>query len=96
MFYQIKGGQVNYGKGHSEKFDLIQKPNGKLYTGLYPQWNEAHPIHLLGHSMGGQTVRMLDYLLRTSIVDSSNIKKQDLSYFQEFKLIRYNNVCIHK
>ena len=72
LFYQIKGGQVNYGKRHSEKFGLIQKPNGKLYTGLYPQWDEAHPIHLLGHSMGGQTVRMLDYLLRTSIVDSSN------------------------
>ena len=71
LFYQIKGGQVDYGKFHSEKYGLIQKPEGKKYKGLYPSWNQDNPIHLIGHSMGGQTIRMLDYLLRTSIADSS-------------------------
>ena len=28
-FYQIKGGQVNYGKNHSDKWDIIKIPEGK-------------------------------------------------------------------
>ena len=79
LYYQIKGGQVDYGKTHSDKYSLIQKPEGKKYKGLYPSWSQDNPIHLIGHSMGGQTVRMLDYLLRTSIADSSEkIEKSEL------------------
>ena len=33
-FYQIKGGHLDYGKNHSEKFDLVQNPEGKYYQGL--------------------------------------------------------------
>ena len=44
--------------------DLIQKPKEKFYTGKYPKWSEEYPIHIIGHSMGGQTARMLDYLLK--------------------------------
>lgn len=63
VYYQIKGGQVDYGQSHANRFGIIQKPEGKLYPGLYPEWDESHPIHLMGHSMGGQTVRMLQYQL---------------------------------
>jgi triacylglycerol lipase len=67
VYYQLKGGQVDYGKAHSEKFDIFQKPPGKTFEGLYPEWDEKHPVHLIGHSMGGQTVRILQYLLSNEI-----------------------------
>ena len=75
LYYQIKGDQVDYGKAHSELYGLVRKPDGKSYPGLYPEWDENHPVHLIGHSMGGQTIRMLDYMLRTSILDSSGVKE---------------------
>ena len=73
LYYQIKGGQVDYGKGHSDQFGTIRKPDNKKYPGFYPKWDSNNPIHIIGHSMGGQTARMLDYLLRTSISDTSGI-----------------------
>jgi len=62
-FYQIKGGQVNYGIEHSETYNIIQSPNGKSYDGYYPIWDENHPVHIIAHSQGGQTARMLEYIL---------------------------------
>ena len=77
VFYQLKGGQVDYGKGHSEKYDIIQKPEIKFYDGLYPEWDENNPIHLIGHSMGGQTARVLNYMLNNIIyVDSLKRDKE--------------------
>ena len=34
-YTQLKGGQVDYGTAHSEKFGMIQKPEGNTYDGLY-------------------------------------------------------------
>ena len=62
-YAQIKGGCVDYGKSHSEEFGIIQKPTNKCYEGLYPQWDKNNPIHLIGHSQGGLTARMLEHLL---------------------------------
>ena len=70
LYYQIKGGQIDYGKDHSEKYGLIQKPLEKNFKGLYPQWSEKNPLHFIGHSMGGQTIRMLDHLLNNVFQDS--------------------------
>jgi triacylglycerol lipase len=63
MFYQLKGGQIDYGKNHADKWGVIQKPIGKFYEGLYPEWDQNHPVHFIGHSMGGQTIRMLAHQL---------------------------------
>lgn len=62
-YYQIKGGQVDYGAVHASRYGIIQQPEGKIYEGLYPQWDSEHPVHLIGHSMGGQTARVLLYQL---------------------------------
>ncbi len=87
IYYQLKGGQVDYGKNHAEKFGVMQKPEGKTYAGLYTGWDFEHPVHLIGHSMGGQTIRMLDYLLENSFYtdslktqyEESELLKQSLS-----------------
>ena len=71
-FFQIKGGQLDYGEKHSEKYGLVQRPKGKVYNGLFPEWDNNNPIHLIGYSFGGQTIRMLHHLLKTK-VDFENI-----------------------
>jgi len=64
VFYQLKGGQVDYGLAHSEKWGIIQKPPNKNFKGLHTEWDGHHPLHFIGHSMGGQTIRMLAYQLK--------------------------------
>ncbi len=39
VYTQLKGGQVDYGKAHSEIFNVIQKPKGKIFKALYPEWS---------------------------------------------------------
>jgi triacylglycerol lipase len=66
LYAQIKGGQVDYGLTHSTKYGHARY--GRNYTGLYPTWGntvngKVNKIHLIGHSMGGQTIRMLAHML---------------------------------
>mgnify|MGYP000849225182 CR=1 FL=1 len=63
-FYQIKGGQLDYGKHRSDSLNIIQQPENKYYAGLYPKWDKENPIHIIGHSQGGQTARQLEMLLK--------------------------------
>ncbi len=69
LFYQIKGGCVDYGAAHAAANNHYEKPesvyhNGRTcYPGLYPAWDANHPVHLISHSMGGQTSRMLVQML---------------------------------
>ena len=79
VYYQLKGGQVDYGRNHSEKHNIIQEPEGKSYEAIYPEWDENHPVHLIGHSMGGQTARMLNYLLTQEIYEDEENKVREQS-----------------
>ena len=76
VFYQLKGGQVDYGTIHSEENNIIRSPVEKNYVGLYPEWSEKNPIHILGHSMGGQTARMLNYLLIQEVYQKNGKKEE--------------------
>lgn len=79
VYTHLKGGQVDYGKAHAKKYNIVQKPDGKIYEALYPEWDETHPVHLFGHSMGGQTARMLQYLLTQAISTNEEIGELEIS-----------------
>nr|GMD20862.1 Alpha/Beta hydrolase fold containing protein [Ipomoea batatas] len=62
LFYYLKGGQVDYGEEHSRACGHSQF--GRIYEqGHYPEWDEDHPIHIVGHSAGAQVARVLQQML---------------------------------
>ncbi|KAK8579510.1 hypothetical protein V6N12_069834 [Hibiscus sabdariffa] len=62
LFYYLKGGRVDYGEEHSKACGHSQF--GRLYEqGHYPEWDEDHPIHIVGHSAGAQVARVLQQML---------------------------------
>ena len=68
LYAQLVGGVVDYGKAHSEKFGHARY--GVTYERpFFAGWGETdedgdvRKIHLISHSFGGVTVRMLSYLL---------------------------------
>jgi triacylglycerol lipase len=78
LYAQIKGGCVDYGAHHVARYGYPgqqQKPPGKCWAAdpannpenhplaFYPQWDAAHPLHMIGHSQGGTTIRALIQLL---------------------------------
>jgi len=86
LYAQIKGGCVDYGATHVAKHGYpgeVQKPIGKCWAAdpannpnnyplaFYPQWDAAHPIHMIGHSQGGTTIRALIQLLEHGSPDGA-------------------------
>ena len=62
IFYELKGGMIHYGEAHS-KFHGHSSTGSTFPDGKYPEWNQDNPIHIIGHSFGGPTVRALHYYL---------------------------------
>jgi triacylglycerol lipase len=61
LYAAIRGGRVDYGLAHSRAAG--HRRFGRVYAGLLPDWGETRRVHLLGHSMGGLTARLLVQLL---------------------------------
>jgi triacylglycerol lipase len=63
LFAILKGGPVDYGLAHARRHGHARF--GRTFPGLLPAWGTpAQPLaHLVGHSMGGQTIRVLATLL---------------------------------
>ncbi len=68
LYAQLVGTTVDYGAAHSAKYNH-DRYGRTYYTALVPDWGELdengklQQIHLIGHSFGGTTVRMLIQLL---------------------------------
>ncbi|MCR6850435.1 lipase [Bacillus sp. IBL03825] len=75
LYAQINGGTVDYGKVHALEHGHNQY--GRTYTGFVSNWSETNKIHLIGHSMGGQTIRTLVQLLKEGCQEEKNYKKQN-------------------
>ena len=54
-FAQLFGTRVDYGEAHAS--NCGHSRYGEDFTGkaLLPTWDAAHPVHLIGHSFGGNT-----------------------------------------
>ncbi|MCU7258202.1 triacylglycerol lipase, partial [Pseudomonas aeruginosa] len=74
LYYYIKGGTVDYGAAHAAKYG--HERYGKSYAGAYRDWKPSQKIHLIGHSMGGQTVRLLEEMLRNGNPEEIEYQKQ--------------------
>ena len=62
LYARINGGVVDYGKAHSERVN--HRRFGRYYDKpLIPDWSSEKKIHLIGHSFGGNTIRLLAHLL---------------------------------
>jgi triacylglycerol lipase len=62
LYARLTGGVVDYGKVHSEKSN--HRRYGRFYDKpLVKEWDKDHKIHLVGHSFGGNAIRLLAYLL---------------------------------
>lgn len=62
LYAQLTGTTVDYGEAHSEKHG--HKRYGRTYkTPLFPNWSRDKKVHLIGHSFGGNAIRMLTHLL---------------------------------
>ncbi|MDO5448970.1 MAG: hypothetical protein Q4F70_05120 [Clostridia bacterium] len=67
LYAMIKGGRVDFGKVHSEKYG--HERYGETFPGYVPNWGELdeagkiQKINLIGHSFGAPTLRTLIHLL---------------------------------
>uniref|UniRef100_A0A1I8GFE8 AB hydrolase-1 domain-containing protein n=2 Tax=Macrostomum lignano TaxID=282301 RepID=A0A1I8GFE8_9PLAT len=66
LFAQMLGLRTDFGAEHSAEFghdrwgsDFSGRP------GLWPDWGPDSPCHFVGHSAGGNTIRLLQHLLAT-------------------------------
>jgi triacylglycerol lipase len=72
------GGRVDYGAAHSKKHS--HERFGKTYaSGFVEDWGANKPISLVGHSMGGQTIRMLEILLNEGSAEEVTESGADVS-----------------
>ena len=78
LYAQLTGTTVDYGEAHSVKHN--HNRYGKSYANsLVAQWDETHQLNLVGHSFGGETVRMLASLMAYGDTNEQETTKTNIS-----------------
>ncbi len=82
LYAQIIGARVDYGEAHSKEFNH-ERYGRTYYDALVPNWGELDEsgkikqIHLIGHSFGGTTVRLLIQLLTEGSAEEMAVTPSD-------------------
>ncbi|MBQ6264093.1 MAG: hypothetical protein IJK60_01425 [Clostridia bacterium] len=84
LYAQLTGGTVDYGEAHSKKHG--HRRFGRTYDKpVIDGWGEkdengnVRKIHLIGHSFGGNTIRLLDHLLINGSKEELDASGEDVS-----------------
>ncbi|GAA0077237.1 esterase EstA [Clostridium sp. CTA-5] len=77
LYAYIVGGTVDYGEAHAKKFG--HERYGRTFPGVYKKISDENKIHLIGHSMGGQTIRTLTQLLSEGCEEEKACGQENLS-----------------
>ena len=76
LYAYLVGGTVDYGAYHSATNGHARY--GRTFPGVLPELNNPDSelkVHLIGHSMGGETIRMLAQLLENGDADERNASR---------------------
>lgn len=78
LYAQLTGTTVDYGEAHSRKYG--HKRFGRTYNApLFPDWSKEKKVHLIGHSFGGNSSRMLAHLLANGAPEEIEVSGNDVS-----------------
>lgn len=78
LYAQLTGTTVDYGEAHSKKHG--HRRFGRTYEApLFAGWSKEKKVHLIGHSFGGNTIRMLTHLLTYGSPEESEMSGNDVS-----------------
>lgn len=84
LYARLTGNVVDYGKVHSERCN--HKRYGRYYSApLIRDWDSDHKIHLIGHSFGGNTIRLFAHLLVYGAPEEMNGTAEDENLSELFK-----------
>ncbi len=72
LYYRLKGGsRIDYGEIHSERYGHDRYGSAEPVIGLYPEWDERNPLHLVCHSYGGCTALLLQHYFSIGYFDGA-------------------------
>ena len=69
-YYELKGGTVDYGAAHAAQHG--HNRYGRTYAARVTNWDANNKIHIISHSQGGQSSRLLIELLRNGSAAERN------------------------
>lgn len=78
LYAQLTGTQVDYGEAHSKEHGHARF--GRKYTEpLVEKWDDVYKVNLVGHSFGGNTIRLMTSLLEYGSEAEQKASQKDCS-----------------